>query len=204
MDLELLGRGLILGFTIAAAVGPITLLVIRRTLGSGWKVGLASGFGVGTADILYGSIAAFGITAVADLLVSLARPLGIVGGAVLVIAGIRSVMHAEEPPAATPATTRGLMNAYLSMLGLTLTNPLTIVLYAALVVSVGVPDGTAGAVSLLLGLGAGSIAWWLVCVGAVAGLRTRISPRLLRLITVASGIVIAAFGVLTVVGLLQA
>ena len=83
MDLTLLGHGLVLGFTIAAAVGPITLLCIRRTLGEGRVVGLASGLGVATADATYGAIAAFGLTAVTDLLVDWRRLLGLVGDALL-------------------------------------------------------------------------------------------------------------------------
>ncbi len=203
MDPQLLGRGFILGLSIAAAVGPITLLVIRRTLGSGWLVGMASGLGVATADGTYGAIAAFGISAASDLLVSLARPLGLIGGAVLLVIGARTVRGAHVPPVATPATTRGLVRAYVSVLGLTLTNPLTILLFAALVVSVGVPASTAGAASLWIGLVLGSAGWWLICVSSVAALRTRISPRLLRAITIVSGVVIAIFGVLTLLNAIR-
>ena len=83
MDTGLFGRGLVLGFTIAAAVGPISLLVIRRTLAEGRVVGLVSGMGVATADATYGAIAAFGLTAVTELLVDWRRVLGIVGGVFL-------------------------------------------------------------------------------------------------------------------------
>ena len=72
MDPTLLVRGFVLGFTIAAAVGPISLLCIRRTLAEGRLVGLVSGLGVATADATYGAIAAFGLTAVTDLLVDCA------------------------------------------------------------------------------------------------------------------------------------
>src|SRR5688572_32852585 len=75
MDPTLLARGLVLGFTIAAAVGPISLLCIRRTLAEGRVVGLASGLGVATADATYGAIAAFGLTAITDLLVDWRRVL---------------------------------------------------------------------------------------------------------------------------------
>ena len=194
MEVDLLGRGFILGLTIAAAVGPITLLVIRRTLGSGWRIGMASGLGVATADACYGAIAAFGISALSDLLVSLARPLGFIGGSMLLVVGVRTVRGAHVPPAATPTTVRGVAGAYLSILGLTLTNPLTILLYGALVVSVGVPATSAGAASLWIGLGLGSAAWFLILVSAVAALRTRVSPRLLRGVTIVSGVVIAGFG----------
>ena len=83
MEPTLFLRGLVLGFTIAAAVGPISLLCIRRTLAEGRLVGLASGMGVATADATYGAVAAFGLTAVTDLLVDWRRALGIVGGAFL-------------------------------------------------------------------------------------------------------------------------
>jgi len=81
--MTLLARGFVLGFTIAAAVGPISLLVIRRTLAEGRVVGLASGLGVATADGTYGAIAAFGLTAVTDLLIDWRRALGLIGGAFL-------------------------------------------------------------------------------------------------------------------------
>ena len=83
MEPTLFVRGLILGFTIAAAVGPISLLVIRRTLAEGRLVGIVSGMGVATADGTYGAIAAFGLTAITELLVDWRRALGLVGGAFL-------------------------------------------------------------------------------------------------------------------------
>ena len=80
MDPALLAKGFTLGFVIAAAVGPISLLVIRRTLAEGRVVGLASGLGVATADATYGAIAAFGLTAITDILVDGRRALGLIGG----------------------------------------------------------------------------------------------------------------------------
>jgi threonine/homoserine/homoserine lactone efflux protein len=193
-------RGFALGFAIAAAVGPITLLVIRRTLGAGWPMGLVSGMGVATADAAYGAVAAFGIAAIADALVAISRPLGIIGGAALVWVGLRTALRPPPPVAADAATARGLAGAYVSILGLTLTNPMTIILYGAVIVSVGVPASSGAAVSLWLGLALGSVAWWFVLVPLVAFVRGRLSPRALRAITVASGVAIAAFGVITLVG----
>jgi putative LysE/RhtB family amino acid efflux pump len=83
-------RGLILGFTIASAVGPITLLVIRRTIGHGGIYGFASGLGVATADATYGGIAAVGLTALTGALVANHALLGLVGGLVIVVMGIRT------------------------------------------------------------------------------------------------------------------
>jgi threonine/homoserine/homoserine lactone efflux protein len=199
VDLGLLARGALLGFTIAAAVGPISLLVIRRTLGAGLAVGLASGLGVATADGLYGAVAAFGLTAVSDALVAVAEPLAVVGGGVLVWLGIRTAL---APPALGPAqaatSRRGLVGAWASVLGLTLTNPMTILLFAAIVVNLGMSGSPADAALITLGFFVGSMVWWLTLVGAVAALRTRITGRPLVLITRASGALIALFGCLSV------
>ena len=198
MDLSLLGRGIVLGFTIAAAVGPIALLTIRRTIANGWLVGMASGMGVATADGLYGAVAAFGLTAISDALVARSRPLGLVGGAALVVLGART---ARARPAETIAregrTRRGIVAAYLSILGLTLTNPMTVILFAAIVVSIGIRPEASNAALLAGGFFLGSAAWWLALVSAVTTLRSRVTGRLLRAVTVASGVLIAAFGAIS-------
>jgi threonine/homoserine/homoserine lactone efflux protein len=206
MDLGLLAQGTILGFTIAAAVGPIALLTIRRTLAAGWTMGMASGLGVATADAIYGGIAAFGLTAISDPLVALADPLAIVGGAALVVIGLRTAATsspAAEARSTSTAAGRGLAGAYLSILGLTLTNPMTVLLFAAIVVSLGVSGTAVDAALLTAGFFLGSLAWWLVLVSAVAAMRSRITGRLLHRVTVISGLAIAAFGVLAVAAVVR-
>jgi threonine/homoserine/homoserine lactone efflux protein len=193
MEPTLFLQGLVLGFTIAAAVGPISLLVIRRTLAEGRVVGLVSGIGVATADATYGAIAAFGLTAVTDLLVDVRRPLGIVGGLFLLWLAWRTI-RSVPGEAATEAARRGLPGAYLSTLGLTLTNPMTILSFAALFVGLGVTGGDAvGATLLTLGVLAGSTVWWVVLTTAVGAFRTRLTPSGMRRINVVSGLLIGVF-----------
>jgi threonine/homoserine/homoserine lactone efflux protein len=199
MDLTLVIRGFVLGFTIAAAVGPISLLCIRRTLAEGRLVGLVSGLGVATADATYGAIAAFGLTAVTDLLVDGRQVLGIVGGAFLLWLAWRTFRAVPVEAAAAPAdpdARRGLPGAYLSTLGLTLTNPMTILSFGALFVGLGVTGGDSiGAALLTVGVFAGSAAWWVVLVAVVGALRRRVTPRGLRLVNVVSGVLIGAFAI---------
>jgi threonine/homoserine/homoserine lactone efflux protein len=197
MDPTLLVRGFVLGFTIAAAVGPISLLCIRRTLAEGRVVGLVSGMGVATADASYGAIAAFGLTAVTDLLMDGRRVLGIVGGVFLLWLAWRTFRAVpSEAASADSGARRGLAAAYLSTLGLTLTNPMTILSFAALFVGLGVTGGdAAGAASLTAGVFAGSAAWWVVLVWVVGALRSRVTPRGLRAVNLASGLLIGAFAV---------
>ena len=198
MDTTLLARGFILGFTIAAAVGPISLLCIRRTLAEGRVVGLASGMGVATADATYGAIAAFGLTAVTDLLVDWHRALGLVGGLFLLWLASRTIRSVPGAVATENGERRGLPGAYLSMLGLTLTNPMTILSFAALFVGLGVTGGNAaGATLLTLGVFAGSAAWWVVMVSVVGAVRSRLTQAGMRRINVASGALIGAFAIVS-------
>jgi threonine/homoserine/homoserine lactone efflux protein len=197
MDPTLLARGAVLGFTIAAAVGPISLLCIRRTLAEGRLVGLASGLGVATADATYGAIAAFGLTAVTDLLLDGRRILGVVGGAFLLWLAWRTFRAVPGEAAAVDVPARrGLPGAYLSTLGLTLTNPMTILSFGALFVGLGVTGGDAAEAALLTaGVFVGSAAWWIVLVTVVGALRSRVTVEGLRAVNMVSGVLIGAFGI---------
>ena len=201
MEPALFVRGVVLGFTIAAAVGPISLLCIRRTLAEGRLVGIVSGLGVATADATYGAVAAFGLTAVMDLLVDWRRALGVVGGAFLLWLAWRTFksVPSETATAGNGEGRRGLPGAYLSTLGLTLTNPMTILSFAALFVGLGVTGGdAAGATLLTLGVFTGSAMWWVVLVTAVGAFRSRLTPTGLRRVNIVSGLVIGAFGIVAI------
>ena len=92
MDTSLLLKGLLIGFSIAAPVGPIGVLCIRRTLVQGRAAGLVSGLGAASADAVYGSIAAFGLSFVSGLLISQQSWLKLIGGAFLCYLGIRTLL----------------------------------------------------------------------------------------------------------------
>jgi threonine/homoserine/homoserine lactone efflux protein len=193
-------RGFILGFTIAAAVGPISLLVMRRTLAEGRAVGLASGLGVATADATYGAIAAFGLGAISRVLVE-ARPiLGLAGGLFLIWLAWTTARATPGDPATAPARRGGLAGAYLSIFGLTLTNPMTILSFGALFAGLGVAgDDTAGAALITLGVLLGSSAWWVVLTSIVSAVRTRVTTAWVRRINVASGLTIGGFAIISIV-----
>jgi threonine/homoserine/homoserine lactone efflux protein len=192
-------RGFILGFTIAAAVGPISLLVIRRTLAEGRIVGLASGLGVATADGTYGAIAAFGLGAITRVLADARPVLGLVGGLFLLGLAWTTARAAPHDPASAPVRRGGLAGAYLSILGLTLTNPMTILSFGALFAGLGVTgDDATGAALITIGVLLGSSAWWLVLTSIVSALRTRVTTAWIRRINVASGLAIGAFAVVSI------
>ena len=202
MDPLLFARGLILGFTIAAAVGPISLLTIRRTLAHGRTYGLASGMGVALADATYGGIAAFGLTAVTSILVGGRLVLGLIGGLFLLVLAGRTLT--STPGEVAVADDRpGLGAAFLSIFGLTMTNPMTILSFAAIFAGLGVVGrGGAAAALLTLGVFCGSASWWLILTWVVSALRTRVTVRGLRWVNRISGAVLLAFAVVSIAGAL--
>jgi threonine/homoserine/homoserine lactone efflux protein len=200
MDLSFLLRGLLLGFTIAAAVGPISLLTIRRTLAHGQVYGLASGLGVALADGTYAAIAAFGLTAITSILVGGRVALGLAGGVFLVLLGIRTIR--SRPADVAVVTERpGLVAAFGSIFALTMTNPMTILSFAGFFAALGL-TGTGGvdAALLVLGVFLGSVSWWLVLTSVVSILRSRVTIPVLTWVNRISGSAIVVFGVVAIVG----
>jgi threonine/homoserine/homoserine lactone efflux protein len=195
MSLTFLLKGLAIGFSIAAPVGPIGVLCIRRSLRDGAAAGLATGLGAATADAAYGAVAGFGLTAVSGFLVGGRHWIGLLGGAFLCYLGVRTLM---SRPAAEPAQAQGasLAAAYASTLFLTLANPATIlsfvVIFAAFGLGARVDYGAAS--SLVLGVFLGSALWWLLLSGGVGMVRSRVNAAWMLAVNRVSGAVLLAFG----------
>jgi threonine/homoserine/homoserine lactone efflux protein len=198
---SLLLRGFALGFAVAASPGPIFFLCLRRTLLWGRMYGLVSGLGVATADGFYAALASFGVAAVASAIASGRRPLAVIGGAVLLGLGARILLERRQEAGQAPAVTaRGMAWAYASTLGLTITNPATIISFAALAATLGLGAGaglTKPAV-LVGGVLLGSATWWSVLAVGASVLRTRLTPALVRGISIFSGLAIAVLGMLAI------
>lgn len=196
MDLQFLLRGLVIGFSIAAPVGPIGVLCIRRTLADGRIFGLVSGLGAATADVLYGSIAAFGLTFISSFLIRQQTGLRLIGGAFLIFLGVKTLLSRPAEQAAK-AGGSSLAGAYGSTFVLTLTNPMTILSFAAIFAGLGLagPRGDFGAAGVLvLGVFLGSALWWLILSSAASLFRDKFSPHGLQWVNRVSGVIIAVFG----------
>lgn len=196
-------RGLIIGFSIAAPVGPIGVLCIRRTLSEGRAAGFVSGLGAATADAFYGAIAGFGLTFVSGFLVREQPWLRLVGGLFLIYLGVRAFVTDPAPLGPDTGPSRALGSAYATTLALTLTNPMTILSFAAIFAGLGVVAArnyaTAGA--LVTGVFIGSALWWLILSGAAGMVRTHLRPESLRWVNRAAGVVITTFGVVALLSL---
>jgi threonine/homoserine/homoserine lactone efflux protein len=203
MDVAFFLKGMVLGFSIAAPVGPIGVLCIRRALAEGRVVGMVSGLGAATADALYGAVAAFGLTFISALLVSQQLWLRAIGGAFLCYLGVKTFLTPPTGQAASAGGT-GLAGAYTSTLFLTLTNPTTILSFAAIFAGLGVASASGGYPSaglMVLGVFAGSALWWLILSGVASALGTRFSAGTMRWVNRLSGFTITAFGVVVLASL---
>lgn len=199
MELIFFLKGIILGFSIAAPVGPIGVLCIRRTLAKGMLNGFLSGVGTATADAMYGCIAAFGVTVVAAFLIDNQFYLRLIGGLFLLYLGY-TTFRSVPAKTAEKIDDQGLLGAYTSAFFLTLTNPMTIMSFAAVFAGLGI--GETGGNYILAGLVVfgvfiGSMLWWLLLSGTVNAFRATFNTKRLKYVNQFSGFIIAGFGFLS-------
>lgn len=200
-------KGLLLGLSVAAPVGPIGVLCIRRSLTQGMGIGFVTGLGAAVADACYGAVAAFGLAAVSSFLLEMESALRLGGGLFLLWLGIKTF---RAVPAALGAESQNgsYSGAFFSCFVLTLANPSTILSFIALFTGLGFAgvaasqdSGYASAVILVLGVFLGSALWWLTLSGSVGLLRKRMTPAALQWINRLSGTVLSAFGIYALSGL---
>jgi threonine/homoserine/homoserine lactone efflux protein len=194
MDFGFFLKGFLIGVSIAAPVGPIGLLTIRRTLAFGRSAGFMSGLGAATADAVFGSIAAFGITAISSILIGAKVYLGVIGGVFLIYLGWQTFQSKPtEHAAASRASSLGVI--YFSTLGLVLTNPISILYFTAIISSVGAANNLFSASMMVFGVFMGSVLWWFFLSFVASLLKSRINTTNLQLVNYISGAIIAVFGV---------
>jgi threonine/homoserine/homoserine lactone efflux protein len=194
-------QGLVIGLAIAAPVGVIGTLVIRRSLAGGVPLGFATGMGAAVADGVYGVVAVLGFAALAPWLALIDTPLRVVGALVLgwIAWGI------WRAPVGTPAevgpTVADLGRAFASTFVLTLINPATILLFAGIFASLSLADQGTAALAVAAGVFCGSALWWLGLASVVGSARRFVSPRAMGWINLASALTIAGFAVAGLAGI---
>ncbi|MEW6264743.1 MAG: LysE family translocator [Thermodesulfobacteriota bacterium] len=203
MDLTILAKGLLIGLAIAAPVGPIGALCIQRTLTSGRMMGFVSGLGAAVADAIYGSVAAFGLTSISLFLTERQTWFRVIGGLFLLYLGIKAFFSAPTLNAEAADIKKGA-SVFASTFFLTLTNPATIIMFAAVFAGYGALGISAGFLSaglLVLGVFLGSASWWFFLSGVVSLVRGRMKEKHYRWTNRLAGVVIAGLGVLSLASL---
>jgi len=206
MDLIFLYKGLILGFSVAAPVGPIGILCINRTLNKSMLSGFVSGLGAATADLLYGIIAGLGLTVISDFLINQKLIIQLVGLAFLFYLAVKTLTKKKSEMEFKKTDESGLLKDYLTTLFLTVTNPVTILFFLAVFAGLGLSSyGQSKFSSLLLvsGVFIGSGIWWLFLSGLAHVLKNRISKKILSRIDLISGLIILAFAIVLLVEIVK-
>jgi len=197
-------KGMIIGISIAAPVGPIGLLCVRRTLTRGQAAGIISGLGAATADAIYGCIAGFGLTFISNILINQQNNLRLIGGLFLCYLGIKTFL---SRPAEHAAKAKGssLVGDYTSTFFLTLTNPMTILSFTAIFAGLGLVGAGGNYISagiLVSGVFIGSSSWWLILSGSVSLFRKKFTTTGMQIINKVSGIIITGFGLFALISLI--
>jgi threonine/homoserine/homoserine lactone efflux protein len=197
-------KGVAVGVVVALPFGPVGLLFVRRTLFEGVSFGLASGLGAACADTIFGVIAGLGLSVVRDWILSYQDWLGTAGGLYLVYAGLRA-LAARHVPEPEPLAGEALAGAFASAFALTITNPITILAFAAIFTKVGVGNASSHvAIAMLVaGVFVGSTLWWIAISIGIAPFRHRRHSATLRWINLVSGaiLLLSGAGLLTIAGL---
>ncbi len=194
MDSSFFLKGIILGFSIAAAVGPIGFLCVRKTIQFGRLSGLFSGLGAAVADTVYGFIAALGLTSISNFLLPGQFWLRLVGGAFLIYLGIRTFI-ANPYEKSGQITHKTLLGDFVSTFFLTMVNPLTILSFLAIFAGLGLGGDKKSAGWLVLGVFMGSTIWWILLSEVVMLFRKKVTPKAIRWVNRCAGTMIFGFGI---------
>ncbi len=197
MEISFFLKGIILGFSIAAPVGPIGILCIRRTLQFGRFSGLFSGLGAAAADVIYAIIAAFGLTYISNLLIAGQFWFRLIGGGFLLYLGWK-IFFAKVSDKTKAISHTNLVNDFVSTFFLTITNPMTILSFLAVFAGLGlssIQGSYLEAAALVIGVFLGSAAWWLLLSEGVTLFRKKVSDNVMRWINRMAGIIIGVFGI---------
>jgi len=194
MDITFLFKGLLLGFCVAAPVGPVALHCIRVTLHYGRLSGFAAGLGVATADSIYATLSALSMTYVSAFLTKDRIWIHIFGGVFLIVfATIIFFSKQKEKKEVITHTT--LLSDYVSTLIFTLANPLTIIAFVAIFAALSISQYEGSIALLILGVFLGSTLWWLILVEGLTYFRSSFNKKTLKMINRIAGIFFYAFAI---------
>lgn len=196
MHFDFLVKGIVIGFSVAAPVGPIGLLTIKKTLAEGRVAGLCTGLGAALADTMYGIVTGFGLTAISSFILAQEMWLRVLGGLFLIYLGLNAFRRLGADDA-LKLEGKGNLNNFISTFFLTISNPGTIVPFLAIFAGLGLVGpymAYSYSMVLVLGVFIGSASWWLILSYAINYFRDRFDRQSLKWVNRISGLMIAGFG----------
>ena len=189
-----MAAGFLFGLTVAAAIGPIALLILNTSLRFGLSAGVRSAFGAAIADLLYAIGATFAGAAAVQAIAAYTLELRLIASLVLIAIGVYLLWGAFRPSSATQRTPQR-DRPFLTTLALTIVNPITLIVFASFVMQAGA-RAASDALGVAIGIFLGSLTVQLALAFGGAGLgRLFANPRAIQVLNVASGAGIALFGV---------
>jgi len=194
-------KGVAAGFVVAAPVGPVAVLCIQRTIANGLVSGYATGFGAAVADMLYGMVAAYGVSFIADFLSDNGVAFRLVGGIVLVVMAVR--MTSSRAETAEDRGAHNLIGDFVSALVVTGTNPITLIAFGVVFTTIGVASAGQNfdlAEALILGVLVGAMGWWLTLVWLTALFRRYVGEFPILWVNWISAAIVMGCGVLVLIG----
>lgn len=192
-----------IGIAIAAPVGPIGMLCIKKTLELGIKGALLVGLGAALADSVYGLIAALGLTAVSHIMIAGSGSLKLIGGIFLLYLAYK---EAKSSVASNEAhvSEKSRLKLVSEVFFLTITNPMTILSFVGIFASIGTAtSSTLESITMVVGIFLGSMTWWCVLGSAVTKIKHKLPKTWLERIKWVSCCILASFGLLAIVGSLM-
>ncbi len=197
VDIIFLFKGIVLGLCVSAPVGPVGVILIRRTLHYGRLSGFFTGLGAAIADTLFGIVSAFGLTLISDFIDASRFWLLILGGFFLCFLGGKTFF---SKPAEIKKTVshKTLLGDFVSTFLLTIVNPLMILVFFAVFAGLGLSEHQHDGVPLVLGVFLGSILWWIVLSQTIALLRRKMNQITMTWINRIAGLIIFGFGLFAI------
>lgn len=197
-------KGAIIGFLVAAPVGPVSILCIRRSLNRGHIAGFATGIGATLGDLVYACIAAFGLTFVINFLREEEFWFRLIGGGFLTAMGLY-VFFKKKPPK-EPDIEKDASKDAGELLGsaflVDISNPIIILAYLAIFSGFGIATaehGVFSAISLVIGVVIGAATWWFILVQIICLFRKKINERGIQLISKSASFLLTLFGILVII-----
>ncbi|HLO77138.1 MAG TPA: LysE family transporter [Magnetospirillum sp.] len=198
MDVPLYLRCVGIGFAIAAPIGPVGLMCIRKALADGRPAAWMAGLGAALADTVFGAVVGLGLGAVSFFLQGHGTVLRVVGGLFMVAIGLRTWVAATAGLDMAEGRGPGALRDFASTFVITITNPGTILGVTGVFVAMGAaaqPVGLVQSWQLVLGVFTGSALWWAMLTELTILVRARFTPGRMRMFNHLSGALLMVMGV---------